>query len=142
MLSIDAYPNHPWNQLFDQESERLVAILGKITEGGIVEAIEHIGSTSIPGLSGTPCADIGLTVWPFPLEPARLAALEAVGYQPIVRSDRGEQRFRHATEPFQLLVVEAGSEFWLDTLILRTCDWSCPGIKFMPIEPASSWTSF
>ena len=47
MLSIDAYPNHPWTQLFDQESERLYAILGKITEGGIVEAIEHIGATSV-----------------------------------------------------------------------------------------------
>ena len=70
MLSIDAYPNHPWTQMFDQESERLVAILGKITEGGIVEAIEHIGSTSVLGLSGAPCVDIGLSVWPFPLEPA------------------------------------------------------------------------
>ena len=47
MLSIDAYPNHPWTHLFDQGRERLVAILGKITEGGIVEAIEHIGATSV-----------------------------------------------------------------------------------------------
>ena len=119
MLSIHVNPNHPWNQLFDQERERLLAILGKITEGGIVETIEHIGTTSVLGLSGAPCVDIGVSVWPFPLEPARLATLEAFGYRPVVRSDCGEQRFRHATEPFQLLVVEAGSEFWLDTLILR-----------------------
>ncbi len=119
MLSIHVNPNHPWNQLFDQERERLLAILGKITEGGIVEAIEHIGSTSVPGLSRAPCVDIGVSVWPFPLEPARLAALEALGYQPVVRSYRGEHRFHHTTEPVQLLVVEAGSEFWLDTLILR-----------------------
>ena len=64
MLSIHVNPNHPWNQLFDQESERLYAILGKITEGGIVEAIEHIGSTSVPGLSRAPCVDIGVSVWP------------------------------------------------------------------------------
>ena len=58
MLSTDLNPNHPWNQLFDQERERLLAILGKITEGGIVEAIEHIGSTTVPGLSGAPCVGI------------------------------------------------------------------------------------
>ena len=73
MLSTDLNPNHSWNQLFDQEREQLLAVLGTITEGGIVEAIEHIGSTSVPGLSGAPCVDIGVSVWPFPLEPARLA---------------------------------------------------------------------
>ena len=140
MLSIHVNPNHPWNQLFDQERERLLAILGKITEGGIVEAIEHIGSTSVPGLSRAPCVDIGVSVWPFPLEPARLAALEALGYQPVVRSYRGEHRFHHTTEPVQLLVVEAGSEFWLEHQTadepLSNGDDGCCGDEEQFREPA------
>src|SRR5215208_934660 len=49
---------NPTRREYETESNRLVEALGKITETGIVEAIQHIGATSVPGLSGSPCVDI------------------------------------------------------------------------------------
>ncbi len=59
--------NH-WKEQYTREHERLIAALGEITDSGIVEQIEHIGATSVPGLLGQPSVDIALAVWPFPLE--------------------------------------------------------------------------
>ena len=38
-----------WNKLYESERVRLLDVLGKVGEGGIVEAIQHVGSTSVPG---------------------------------------------------------------------------------------------
>lgn len=55
-----------WKRQYELERARLVAALGQITAGGIVEAIEPIGATSMPGLHGSACLDIALAAWPFP----------------------------------------------------------------------------
>lgn len=109
-----------WLEPFAQERTRLLAALGELIEGGIVEGLQHIGATSVPGLPASPCIDIGLAVWPFPLEPHRQATLEALGYA-LVSGYEGapEQRFRHIAGTFQLFCVEAGSERWTDYLVLR-----------------------
>lgn len=60
---------------FSQERQRLLATLGAMTEGGSVEAVEHVGATSVPDLLGQPIMDIALSVWPFPLKNAARAAL-------------------------------------------------------------------
>ena len=44
-----------WHTEFEQEKEKLQTILGNIAL-----AIEHIGSTSIPGLSAKPILDIAV----------------------------------------------------------------------------------
>ena len=46
-----------WHTEFEQEKEKLQTILGNIAL-----AIEHIGSTSIPGLSAKPILDIAVAV--------------------------------------------------------------------------------
>jgi GrpB-like predicted nucleotidyltransferase (UPF0157 family) len=114
---------------FEEERERLLAVLGEMTAGGIVADAQHIGATSVPdvtastvstALDGAPCVDIALSVWPFPLEPARKAALERLGYQAVAGyAGAPEQRFREAGGRFQLFVVDVGSELWLDYQILR-----------------------
>jgi GrpB-like predicted nucleotidyltransferase (UPF0157 family) len=43
-----------------RERRRLVEALGEITDGGLVERAEHIGTISIPGLYGQLCADMVL----------------------------------------------------------------------------------
>lgn len=109
-----------WQDAFVQERTRLLAALGELTEGGVVEALQHIGATSVPGLPASPCIDIGLAVWPFPLEAERRTALEALGYNSVPGFEAApEQRFRHESGRFQLFIVDAGSEKWTEYLLVR-----------------------
>ncbi len=111
--------NH-WKEQFVRERERVIGALGEITDGGIVEQVEHVGATSVPGLLGQPCVDIALAVWPFPLEEFPRQALASLGYE--LDSDFAgtpEQRFRHASTTFRLYMVEAGSPLWTDYVLIR-----------------------
>ena len=107
-----------WTEQFESEETRLLEVLGRVTDGGIIEAIHHIGATSVPGMAGSPCVDIGLAVWPFPLEASPKFKLEALGYQ-IEDGFTGKgQRIRHASDSFQLFVFEPGLPDWYDFLLL------------------------
>ena len=64
-----------WPQLFALEAERLRAALG-----AVALRVEHIGSTSVPGLAAKPIIDIVLTVADSSDEAAFVPALEAAGY--------------------------------------------------------------
>jgi GrpB-like predicted nucleotidyltransferase (UPF0157 family) len=69
-----------WPGLFAREAGRIRAVLGNR-----VLALEHIGSTSVPGLAAKPIIDILLVV-PDPAdEPAWLPDLEAAGYVLVIR---------------------------------------------------------
>lgn len=52
-IIIEPY-NPDWPEKFNAEKERLLPILGNV-------AIEHIGSTSVPGLAAKPTIDIWST---------------------------------------------------------------------------------
>lgn len=109
-----------WGDQFARERGRIVGALGAITDGGIVEQLEHVGATSVPGLHGRPCVDVALAVWPFPLEETTRHALTALGYE-LDPDFAGapEQRFQHASAAFRLYVVEAGSPLWSDFVVVR-----------------------
>lgn len=111
--------NH-WKEQFAREHERLIAALGEITDDGIVEKVEHVGTTSVPGLLGWPYVDIALAVWPFPLDEPAWQSLASLGYE-LDPDFAGapEQRFRHASTPFRLHLVEAGSPLWMDYIVVR-----------------------
>jgi GrpB-like predicted nucleotidyltransferase (UPF0157 family) len=69
-----------WPRLFRREADRIRALLGER-----VVQLEHIGSTSVPGLAAKPIIDIMLVV-PDPAdEPAWLPDLEAAGYRLVIR---------------------------------------------------------
>ena len=53
--------------------------------------VEHVGSTSVPGLAAKPVVDIDLTVADSADEPAWLPALEAVGFELVVREPWWQQ---------------------------------------------------
>ncbi|HZR39785.1 MAG TPA: GrpB family protein, partial [Ktedonobacteraceae bacterium] len=93
---------------------------GEMTDGGIVEQVQHVGATSVPGLLGQACVDISLSVWPFPLEERARHALASLGYE-LDPDFAGapEQRFRHASTAFRLYIVEAGSTLWTDYVLIR-----------------------
>ena len=113
-----------WKQQYETERARLFESLGKVTEGGIVEAIQHVGATYVPGLKGSSCVDIALSVWPFPTEITPRSKLESMGYQLLEDdSERPQQRFCHETGSFQLFLVESGSEDWFNLVLVN--DYLC-----------------
>jgi GrpB-like predicted nucleotidyltransferase (UPF0157 family) len=64
-----------WPQLFLTEAHGLKAILGERAL-----AVEHVGSTAVPGLQAKPVIDIVLVVADSADEPAYTPALENAGY--------------------------------------------------------------
>lgn len=104
---------------FETERIRLMEALRHITEGGIVEGIQHIGSTSVSGLSSSGCVDLGASVWPFPLEAEPRSKLEAMGYKAVDGFDEKLQFFRHESGRFQLFLAEAGTEDWFNLVVVR-----------------------
>jgi len=108
-----------WKQQYESECTRLLEALGKVTDGGIVESIQHIGATSMPGMQGSSCVDIGLAVWPFPLETGPRSRLEALGYQSVDGFTEGpQQRFMHEASSFQLFILELGGGDWYDFVLI------------------------
>ena len=69
-----------WPGRFRREAAKIRAALGKAAL-----AIEHIGSTSVPGLSAKPIVDILLVVEGSSNEPSYVPALERAGYVLRVR---------------------------------------------------------
>lgn len=105
-----------WQAQAQQEIARILAVLGEVTTGGIVERIEHTGATSVPGLPRTPPLDLALSVVPFPVDAAQLDALD---YLLTSESNQFEQRALHRSGRFQLFISEAGSDEWTNHLLVR-----------------------
>jgi GrpB-like predicted nucleotidyltransferase (UPF0157 family) len=96
-----------WPDLFRREEERIRAVLGER-----VLQIEHVGSTSVPGLAAKPIIDILLVVADSADEPAYAAPLEAAGYVLRIREpDWHEHRVLKGPDTnVNLHVFSAGSD--------------------------------
>lgn len=80
--------NPDWSQLFEREAERIRAALGDR-----ILLLEHVGSTSVPGLAAKPIIDLLLVVEDSADELSYVPALEAAGYVLRIReSDWYEHR--------------------------------------------------
>jgi tRNA threonylcarbamoyladenosine biosynthesis protein TsaE len=107
-----------WAELFAAEAERIAEALGEL----LVE-IEHVGSTSVPGLPAKPTVDVaaGATMLELPSDAVR--RLSDLGYEDVgIESRPGERRFRKGQSfPRQLIlhVVEWGGPMWHDYLAFR-----------------------
>lgn len=69
-----------WPALFEREAERIRSALGDKAL-----RVEHVGSTSVPGLCAKPIIDILLVVRDSSDEPSYVPALEAAGYTLRIR---------------------------------------------------------
>jgi GrpB-like predicted nucleotidyltransferase (UPF0157 family) len=69
-----------WPALFDREAARIRAVLGDAAV-----RVEHVGSTSVPGLAAKPIIDILLVVPDSSDESAYVLDLEAAGYRLVIR---------------------------------------------------------
>jgi GrpB-like predicted nucleotidyltransferase (UPF0157 family) len=77
-----------WPELFRREAARILEALGER-----VVLLEHVGSTSVPGLAAKPIIDVLLIVPDSSDEPAWLPDLEAAGYVLVIREpDRYQHR--------------------------------------------------
>jgi len=82
---VEYDPN--WQELFEREAHRIRSILGSKAL-----QIEHVGSTSVPGLCAKPIIDILLVVEDSADESSYVPAMESAGYTLRVREP---QWFEH-----------------------------------------------
>ncbi len=111
--------NPQWPERFAEEAGALRQAIGD----GLV-AIEHVGSTAIPGLAAKPIIDILVGVQTLARGEAAVPALEALGYE--YRGENGipgRLYFRKGLVQFQrthhLHLVELGHEQWAPMLSFR-----------------------
>jgi GrpB-like predicted nucleotidyltransferase (UPF0157 family) len=110
------------NPTYEVECQRLLSTLGAITEGGKIEQFEPIGSSSVPGLDGSGVLDIGLLVWPYPVDASALAGLgyhALEGPLPGAENQPGIQRFLDENGQVQLWLVSAEETFLDNAVLLR-----------------------
>lgn len=78
IIIVEYDPN--WPNLFEREANRIRSVLGSKAL-----QIEHVGSTSVPGLCAKPIIDILLVVKNSADEPSYVPALEEAGYSLQIR---------------------------------------------------------
>jgi len=78
-ITLLEYDPH-WPQLFEREAERIYSILGNK-----VLQLEHVGSTSVPGLCAKPIIDMLLVVKDSADEATYVSDLEEAGYTLRIR---------------------------------------------------------
>jgi GrpB-like predicted nucleotidyltransferase (UPF0157 family) len=93
-----------WATRYERERARILAALG-----ARVLAIEHIGSTSVPGLAAKPVVDIDVAVADPEDEAAFVPDLEAAGYVLRVR-DPGHRMLRTPEQDVHVHVWPPGDE--------------------------------
>jgi len=98
-----------WPAEFQAERARVLAALG-----GAVRAIEHIGSTAVPGLAAKPVIDIALAVDDLAAVPALVAPLAALGYEFLGEYGLPGRLFFRKGEPatHHIHAVRSDSEHW------------------------------
>src|SRR5262249_26292743 len=103
-----------WDELFAAE-----AALVREALGPRAVAVEHVGSTAVPGLGGKPVVDL-LVGLASALTSADKHALKCVGYRYLRARRDGRLVFRKgAPRGFSLHVTEHGSERWRDVIGFR-----------------------
>ncbi|WP_433274074.1 GrpB family protein [Pseudonocardia xinjiangensis] len=113
---ITVVPYDPiWPEKFASERERIMGALG-----ATAQRVDHIGSTSVPGLDAKPIIDVDLSVADADDEASYLPALERVGYHLRVRQP-GHRMVRTSDLNVHVHVCAGGSEWERRHLLFR--DW-------------------
>ena len=105
-----------WQILFLEERDRLQASIG-----GYILDIQHIGSTSIPGMPAKPILDIGIAVTNFEEAVRCIPLMEELGY--TYKGENGIPRRHYFVKgdprTFHVHMVEIESEGWRSNLLFR-----------------------
>lgn len=116
--AVKLQPYNPqWPRLFLEEKARLEQTLGSHTLD-----IQHIGSTSIPGLPAKPILDIGVAVASFEEARVCIAPLEQIGYHYRGELGIAGRHYFVKGDPVvthHLHLLEITSEDWKNHLAFR-----------------------
>ena len=109
-LEVVAY-DPAWPRLYDEEAARVGSALGED-----VVAIEHMGSTAVPGLAAKPVIDVSVGLRRLELTADQVAAVEALGYEYLGENGLPGRLFFRRSEAgrrtHHLHVVEVEGEHW------------------------------
>ena len=109
-----------WPVEFSRERDRL-----RCAFGGAPVAIEHIGSTAVPGLGAKPVIDILLGAASLAVIEAHIGTLGAIGYRYVPEFETTLPQRRYFSKPagdaapVHLHAVESGGTFWREHLAFR-----------------------
>ena len=104
-----------WAELYEQEAARLRPVF----DGALV-GMEHIGSTSVPGLCAKPIVDVLVGLRELELTDEQIAAVVELGYLFLGEHGLpGRLFFRKNPRTHHVHVVEHGGEHWDRQLTFR-----------------------
>lgn len=114
-------PDPSWRAMFDAEAARLRAVAG-----GLLAALEHVGSTAVEGLAAKPVIDLLGGVVKLADADALVPLVVAAGYayDPTHEDELPERRYfvrrdGRGERTHHLHVVPVGSWFWTQHLAFR-----------------------
>jgi GrpB-like predicted nucleotidyltransferase (UPF0157 family) len=109
-----------WPRRFQEERAVLAGVFA-----GTGAAIEHIGSTAVPGLGSKPVIDVMVGVPALAVAEDQRRALEAAGYEYVQKYERQLPDRRYFRKPrlgsrrFHLHCVVTGGDWWRKYLAFR-----------------------
>lgn len=108
--------NANWSNQYEQEKQRILLALGDT-----VTNIQHIGSTSVPGLAAKPVIDMLLGLKQIPPLLMQVSRLEAIGYSYYGELGiPGRHYFRKGIpRTHQIHAVLTDGEFWERHILFR-----------------------
>jgi putative glutamine amidotransferase len=113
-------PDPSWPAAFEREAKTIAEVLGDAAL-----SVEHVGSTSVPGLAAKPVIDIQVSVASLTPRSAVVQPLVAIGYthaiDPIETEHEYLSREDDSTSSVHIHLCEAGGRWERRTLAFR--DW-------------------
>ena len=112
--------NPQWPAMYEEEKSRVLGVIGHK-----IVAIEHIGSTAVPGLGAKPIIDIMVAVHRLADAEKCIGPLQGIGYEYVPEFEvelPGRRFFRRGHQgagTHHLHMVELTSDFWERNLLFR-----------------------
>lgn len=115
-ITIVSY-NPLWPKLFEQESENIK----KVFDASRLVAIQHYGSTSVPGMTAKPVVDILVGVSEFYISEQEKSDLQSLGYNYIGKAWTNQRFYlrKRGEQSFNLAIVSHEGDLWRNNLLVR-----------------------
>lgn len=120
-MPVEVVPYDPaWPGMYLAESAEVRRVLGHLVDGGVLDELEHMGSTSVPELCAKPTIDMFGRIHPYPPSDETIAALASIGY--VWRGEYGlpgRTYFTKGPHDYHLHLVTFDSDHWQRHLVFR-----------------------